>query len=104
MLERMVTEQDALAERLIDAIIELGGLPDWGEFPIEFTDTHDLGIDYLIQEAIGYGRQDVSDLESIASTPNLESPADSLVADAVKLAKRQLATLEGFASQKPAAS
>ena len=55
-------------------IVDSGGLPDNGEFPMEFTDTHDLAIDYLMQEAIGYQRQDIADLEAVAATPNL-SPA-----------------------------
>jgi hypothetical protein len=98
-LEKIVTEQDALAERITDAIVDLGGLPDAGEFPMEFTDTHDLGIDYLIREAIGYGGQDMVDLEAIAATPDLSPPADSLVAEALTTAKRHLAALEELADK-----
>ncbi len=90
-LEKIVTEQEAFAERVFDAIDDLGGLPDTGEFPMEFTDTHDLSIDYMLREAVGYGRQDVADLEAAAATPNLAPPAEQLVKEAVQLAKRQLA-------------
>ena len=75
----IVTEQDALAERVFDAIDDLGGLPDTGEFPMEFTDTHDLSIDYMMREAVGYCRQDVADLEAAAATPNLAPQAAPLV-------------------------
>jgi hypothetical protein len=93
-LERIVTEQDAFAERVIEAIDELGGLPDTGEFPMEFTDTHDLSIDYLILEAIDNGRQDVAELEGLAATAGLAPQAEPLVREAVGMAKRHLESLE----------
>ncbi len=100
-LEKIVTEQEAFAERVFDAIDDLGGLPDTGEFPMEFTDTHDLSIDYMLREAVGYGRQDVADLEAAAATPNLAPQAQLLVAEAVHLAKRQLASLEALVHPDP---
>jgi bacterioferritin (cytochrome b1) len=100
-LEKIVTEQDTLAERTFDTIDDLAGLPDTGEFPMEFTDTHDLSIDYMLREAVGYGRQDVADLEAAAATPNLAPQAASLVNDAVNLAKRHLATLEALVEPNP---
>src|SRR5262245_48916676 len=61
-IEEIVAGQDALAERVVHYIFESGSLPDYGKFPIEFTDTHDLEIDFLIEEALGYQRQDIADL------------------------------------------
>ena len=101
-LEKIVTEQEAFAERLFEAIDDLGGLPDTGEFPMEFTDTHDLSIDYMLREAVGYGRQDVADLEAAAATPNLVPQAQPLVAEAVQMAKRQMAALEALVPRRPA--
>ncbi|MGD9635635.1 MAG: ferritin-like domain-containing protein [Pirellulales bacterium] len=101
-LERIVTEQDAMAEKVYDAIDELGGLPDTGEFPMEFTDTHDLSIDYMLREAVGYGQQDVESLEPVAKLTNLAPQAEPLVAEAFNMAKRHLATLEGLTPAKPA--
>jgi bacterioferritin (cytochrome b1) len=100
-LERIVSEQDAMAERVYDAIDDLGGLPDTGEFPVEFTDTHDLSIDYMLREAVGYGQQDVANLEPVAKLTNLAPHAEPLVAEAINMAKRHLATLEGLVSAKP---
>jgi len=101
-LEKIVTEQDTLAERTFDTIDDLAGLPDTGEFPMEFTDTHDLSIDYMLREAVGYGRQDVADLEAAAATPNLAPQAQLLVDEAVNTAKRQLASLEALVPANPA--
>ena len=85
-----------MAERAFDAIDDLGGLPDTGEFPMDFTDTHDLSIDYMLREAIGYGQQDVAALESAAATKNMTPQAEPLVNKALQMAKRHLATLEGL--------
>lgn len=100
-LERIVSEQDAMAERAFDAIDDLGGLPDSGEFPMDFTDTHDLSIDYMLREAVGYGRQDVATLEAAAATKNMTSQAEPLVHEALQMAKRHLATLEGLTPTQP---
>jgi bacterioferritin (cytochrome b1) len=102
-LEKIVTEQEELAERLFETIDDLGGLPDTGEFPMEFTDTHDLSIDYMLREAVGYGRQDVANLAAAAATPNLAPQAEPLVSEAVRMAKRQLASLEALVASQPAA-
>lgn len=102
-LEQIVNEQEAFAERVFDAIDELGGLPDTGEFPMEFTDTHDLAIDYMLREAVGYARQDVAQLENVAATPNLAPVAELLTREALRLSKRHLETLLQFES-KPTAS
>ena len=100
-LEKIVTEQDTFAERITAAIDDLGGMLDRGEFPMEFTDTHDLSIDYLVREAIGYGRQDAAGLESLAATPGLVPPADLLTGEAVHMVKRHLALLEQQALPNP---
>jgi bacterioferritin (cytochrome b1) len=95
-LEKIVSEQDAMAERVFDTIDDLGGLPDTGEFPMEFTDTHDLSIDYMLREAVGYGRQDVAALEELTKLTNLAPQAEPLVRDAYQLALRHSATLEAL--------
>jgi bacterioferritin (cytochrome b1) len=95
-LEKIVSEQDAMAERVFDTIDDLGGLPDTGEFPMEFTDTHDLSIDYMLREAVGYGRQDVAALEELTKLTNLAPQAEPLVRDAYQMVVRHSATLEAL--------
>jgi bacterioferritin (cytochrome b1) len=100
-LEKIVVEQDKFAERLYDAIDELGGLPDTGDFPMEFTDTHDLSIDYMMREAVGYARQDVAAVEAAAATGPLAPQAVPLVKEAVQMAQRHLATIESLVHPNP---
>jgi hypothetical protein len=68
---------------------------------MDFTDTHDLSIDYMLREATGYGRQDVATLEAAAATKNMTPHAEPLVNEALQMAKRHLATLEGVTPAQP---
>lgn len=98
-IEEIVAGEDALAERVSQMIFESGGLPEPGKFPIEFTDTHDLGIDYLIQEAIGYQKQDIANLKECADSLNLSPAAGALAAEALGMAKGHLESLEELAAK-----
>lgn len=98
-IDEIVAGEDALAERVSRLIFASGGLPEPSEFPIEFTDTHDLDIDYLIREAIGYQRQDIADLERLADSPNLSPAARALAAEALGMAKGHLESLEELAGK-----
>src|SRR3954466_8247820 len=62
-IEQITASEDALAERVARQVFEAGGLPDHGEFPIEYTDTHDLSIDFLVCEAIDCLKQNAGDLQ-----------------------------------------
>ena len=66
-LQDIAVAEDSLARQVTDQIIAMGGLTDSGDYPMEYTDTHDLGIDYMVQEAIGYMRQDIAELERLHS-------------------------------------
>jgi hypothetical protein len=86
--------QDALAERISQYIFESGGLADHGKFPIEFTDTHDLGIDFLIHSALGYQREDIANLEECVERLRTSPAAQSLAAEALGMAKGHLESLQ----------
>ena len=93
-IEQLATEDDLLAERVSRQVFDMGGLPDSGEFPMEFTDTHDLEIDFLVQEANEYQRNDLAELERNAASPALPAVAKSLIDEAITNAKRHLKVLE----------
>jgi bacterioferritin (cytochrome b1) len=96
-IDQIVAGQEALAERLSQFIFESGGLPDHGKFPIEFTDTHDLAIDFLIQEAIGYQKEDIANLEECIEWLRFSPAAQSLAAEALGMAKGHRESLEELA-------
>lgn len=102
-LAQIVAGQDELAERVSHLVFEAGGLPDNGKFPIEYTDTHDLAIDYLIREAIDNQKQDIVDLANCAEALRHSPAAQSLASEALGQAKGNLETLEELARRPPAA-
>jgi hypothetical protein len=93
-IEEITKCQDSLAARLIQYIIESGGTPDPGKFAIEFTDTHDLEIDFLVSETIGYQKEDITSLESCAEQLRLAPAAQSFASEALGMAKGHLELLE----------
>jgi hypothetical protein len=93
-IREIAAGQDRLAERISHNIFESGGLPDPGRFPIEFTDTHDLAIDFLTREAIGYQKEDVASLQQCVDALRLAPAAQSLAAEALGLTKGYLRSLE----------
>jgi hypothetical protein len=97
-IEQIVAGQDALADRVSQHIFESSGLPDHGDFPIEFTDTHDLAIDFLLQEAIDCTKQSVGDLEQSVDSLRLAPAAQSLASEALGLTKGHLELLQKQAS------
>jgi hypothetical protein len=102
-IEDVALAQDGLADRVSLLVDESGGLPDDGEFPMEFTDTHDLAIDFLIDEAIGYQKQDIAELAQLADDLKSAPAAKSLASEALGLAKGHLELLEKLGA-KPGAS
>lgn len=97
VLDEIVADQDALIERIMRLIDETGTPPDRGEFPMAFTDAHDLGIDFLVQRAIDYGRQDIEDLQACAESLNLAPAAKSLAEEALGMTKAHIQSLEEVA-------
>jgi bacterioferritin (cytochrome b1) len=93
-IEQIVAGQDALAERVSQHIFESSGLPDHGDFPIEYTDTHDLAIDFLLQEAIDCMKQDVADLEECVNALRLAPTSQSLASEALGMNKGHLELLQ----------
>lgn len=93
-IEAIVAGQDALAQRVSQQVSESGGLPDHGDFPIEFTDTHDLDIDFLVQEAIDCFKQDIADLVDCVDALRFAPAAQSLASEALGMTKGHLELLE----------
>ena len=97
-IHEIAAGQDALAERVTQQIFESGVLPDHGDFPIEFTDTHDLSIDFLVNEAVDCMTQDLADLRRYVDTLRLAPAAQSLAAEAAGLTSGHLELLQKLAN------
>jgi len=93
-LESIVTDQSGIEDRICQMIQDADQLPRRGEFPMEFTDVHDLGIDYLLQASIGYQQQDIVSISELVEQLQLAPAAKSLAEEALGMAKGHLQSLQ----------
>lgn len=103
-LQTIVHNQDGFAERISRMIADLGYPVRRGEFPMAFTDSHDLGIDYQIAAAIEYQQQDIESIGRIVSQLQFFPAAKALAEEALGLAKGHLDTLQELATPQVAVS
>jgi hypothetical protein len=98
-LQAIANDQDVLADRISHMITEAGAPLRTGEFPMEYTDTHDLGIDYQIDSAIEYQRQDIESIEHLIGKLAPFPAAKSLAEEALGMAKGHLESLDELVEQ-----
>ena len=81
-LDCLASDQRALATRVADAIVEQGGRPDPGCFPVEFTAINDVSIDFLLQRAARCQQQDTATIKEcvdrLTEVPLLHSLAEEI--------------------------
>ena len=100
-LDDIVQDQQELVNRAADVINQRRGVVLLGEFPMEFTDLHDLSVDYLLERTLSYQQTDIGDLEAIAETIQADRGGEALVREAIGAAKGHLDSLrELIASRK----
>ena len=93
-LRHIVVDQQAMAQRISAQIIEQGAAIHGGRFPMDYTDSHDLSIDFLIRRAVAYQRQDIAAIDQCAQELRLATHAKSLADEALGMAKGHLESLE----------
>lgn len=89
-LAAVAEDQQALADRVSRMIYDGGDLPDAGEFPLEFTDMHDLDLDFLINAAVFYQEQDVQAIAELVDALQTAPAAKAIAEEALGLAKGHL--------------
>ena len=95
--EEITSDQNELIDRISQQIYDSGELPDSGKFPTEFTNSHDLSIDYLARESIHLVEQDVARLTNCAESLHLAPAAKTLAEEAVGMTQGHLESLKELA-------
>ncbi len=93
-LAQIVEDQTGMAKRIISLLLSSGGHPESGDFPMEFTDMHDLTIDFIVRRAVGYQVQDVASIAACVDALRLAPTAHALAEEALGMAKGHLESLE----------
>jgi len=92
-VEAIAADQNVMVERISQLISDAEATPRYGEFPMEYTDLHDLDIDFLVGSAAKYQEQDVTSIGNIAEELRLAPAAQSLAEEALGMAKGHLDSL-----------
>jgi hypothetical protein len=98
-LKNIVADQQAISQRIGELILQLGGRIAPGEYPMEFTDTHFLSLEYLLKELLGYQRQDVADIGQIVSRLAGHREAQELAEEALGAERAHLEAIEALQAQ-----
>ena len=100
VLADLLADQDVLAARVTERLEAAGAAVPNIEFPLSFTDTNDLSIEFLIERAIRHTRQDLAKLEGLGDSLALQASLRSLVDEAKGMLQSHLESLQELAAVK----
>ena len=103
-IDAIVTDQNGLADRVSQMLIESHLPLRTGEFSMEFTDLHDLDISFLIGPAIDYQKQHIEDLNILVEESQMAPAVKSLAEEALGMAKGHLDTLQELVAEEAKAT
>jgi hypothetical protein len=97
-LSQIIAEHERMVHQISEALLEAGADIEPGEFPMLFTDMHDLSYDYLLGQLIEQQRRMVQRISQCVQ----DAPAEPLAQEALGLAKGHLEELQELTTAKPA--
>jgi hypothetical protein len=98
-LAGIVTDQKAAAQRIAQLVLDRGGALDTGEYPMEYTDTHDLSLDFLVRELIGYQKWAIGQIEQFVVRMGDDREARELAQEVLGSEKAHLEALQELTAQ-----
>ncbi|MCA9189602.1 MAG: hypothetical protein R3E01_34320 [Pirellulaceae bacterium] len=102
-LSKIAVDQRRIVDILGGLIVSRGGMVDMGEFPMEFTDLHDLSVSFVLPQIIRRQRSDIVNIQRIAEQLSSDVACRSIAEEALGSAKGHLELLEELASARTVA-
>lgn len=93
-LRLMVADQQAMAIRIADQVIERYERVDYGKFPMWFTGLNDCSLEFLVGVIIEELKKEIVSIERCVVDLQFDLPARSLAEEALGLARGHLESLE----------
>lgn len=93
VLRHIAESQVSIVERLGTLIVEEGGVPAIGEFPMMFTDMHDLSMDYILPQLIEWIESDIKTIRDCVGQLNGAPAAKAIAEEALGAAQAHLDSL-----------
>ena len=98
-LDHIVRDQQTLGDRIAGTILDSGGEPHLGDFPLQYADWNDLSLPFTIKIALNYQQQDIQAIEQCLRDLQLAPAAKALGEEVLGLAKGHLESLEELVEQ-----
>jgi hypothetical protein len=92
-IDSIVTDQNQMVTRISQLLTDSQTPPRFGEFPMEYTDLHDLDISFLVRTALQYQRQDLDSISAIVEGLQLAPAAQSLAEEVLGMTRGHLDSL-----------
>ena len=94
VLSHIVEDQHLMVDRLAELISDLAGIPNRGDFPMEFTDLHDLSLDFIMRTVTERQTEEVALIESLSTQLEAGTQAKALAQEALGACKAHLESLQ----------
>ena len=94
VLADMVTDQRSFTERITRMIQLTGEQILTGKFPMDYTKTNDLSLEYLLKTLVHYQKQDVKSIEACFNALPSGCSSSSLIQETLGSARAHLDALE----------
>jgi hypothetical protein len=99
VLNHIVADYRMYSGRITELLLSRRQRVSFGEYPMAFTDTHDLSLDYLINELIDYQKQDAAAIEKYVADLKTDPPARMLAEEVLGNVRGHLQSLEELLKQ-----
>ena len=94
VLTHIVEDQQLMVDRIAEFMEDADCTIDTGEFSMEFTDLHDLSMDYIMQQVITCQKNEIAEIEYFSGQLDGQPRAKALAQEALGAAKAHLQSLE----------
>lgn len=98
VLQQIVTDQRVMIDRIARFLLRDGVVPDVGQFPMEFTASNDLSLDFLLRAAIRHQEADIAAIAECVEAVTEAPAARALAEEALGLARGHLENLRELAA------
>ena len=99
LLADIVSDQKQYAKKLAEFILDRGGAPNPGQYPMVYTDLHMLSLDYLLSEIDGEQRRDIAILTDCVAGAARDPAAQRLLEEVLGNARGHAESIEGLLAQ-----
>lgn len=97
-LALVVSDHKDMVDRLGELILENGGTPEPGSFPIEFTSLHFLSLDFLLQKLARNQEKMIQEIGNCVEQLHLSPSSQAVAQEALGEAKGHLESLRELVS------